>query len=443
MDSLTFRFRYGSGIGIFLLMLLGWNTAWGQIAVTGNQTATALAQALVGNGVTISNPVLNCPGNANGLFNVTASNLGLPGGIVLTSGQAQTIGATQGANGPAMGPSTSNGAPGDPDLTALVNGQTFDRCVLEFDFVPLGDSIQFQYVFGSTEYPSFTCSNFNDVFGFFISGPGITGPYSNNSKNIALVPGSTTCPVGVSTIYCPNQPGCCNTANANCFNLTPGCTMFNAVNNTCAYFVCNANGASVNYQGFTVPLTASAVVVPCSTYHLKLAIADKGDQILDSGVFLKQGSLSSNSITFSAQSMLNNPYPYIVEGCASGFIKVTRSAATPFAQVINYQVGGNATYPADYNISSIPPGSPFGSVTIPANDTIAFIAISALTDGIVEGLEEIKIYQLAPCTNNIVDSVSILINDSFVVYIMTPDTAICKEDSVNILTFGDTSLTYT
>jgi gliding motility-associated-like protein len=443
MNTHLFRCRPIMGL-IFLMGIFFMSVPIrAQIAVTGNQTATALAQALIGNGVTISNPTLNCSANANGLFNVTTSNLGLPGGIVLTSGQAQTNGGIQGANGPALGPSTSNGTPGDPDLTALVGGQTFDRCVLEFDFVPLGDSIQFQYVFGSTEYPSFTCSNFNDVFGFFISGPGITGPYSNNSKNIALVPGSTTCPVGVSTIYCPNQPGCCNTANTNCFNLTPGCAMFNAVNNTCAYFVCNAGGASVNYQGFTVPLTASAVVVPCSTYHLKLAIADKGDQILDSGVFLKQGSLTSNSITFQSQSILNNPYPYIVEGCASGFIKVTRSAATPFAQVINYQVGGVATYPADYNISSIPPGSPFGSVTIPANDTIAFIAISALTDGLVEGLEEIKIYQLAPCTNNIVDSASIMINDSFVVYIMTPDTAVCKEDSVNIMTFGDTSLTYT
>lgn len=417
-----------------------------QITVTGAQAAAVLAQSLVGNGVTIANPTLNCPANANGVFVVTppnVTNLGLNAGIVLTSGQAATTGAVQGANGPAQGPSTSNGTPGDADLTTLVNGATFDACILEFDFTPLGDSVQFEYVFGSTEYPSFTCSNFNDVFGFFISGPGITGPFSNNSKNIALVPGSATCPVGVSTIYCPNMPGCCNTNNTNCFGLTPGCNMFNAVNNTCAYFVCNANGLTVNYQGFTTVLTAASSVIPCSTYHLKLAIADKGDGILDSGVFVKEGSLTSNSVILSTQSLLNNPLPYIVEGCASGFIKISRPQPTAFPLTVNYSVGGTATYPADYSINTIPPGGPFGQLTIPAFDTVAYAAISAIADGLPEGIEEVKIYQLAPCTNDIVDSVSILISDTFIMHIITPDTAVCKEDSVHILVFGDTTLSYT
>lgn len=440
------KIKLHSLLSLLTILMIGLvNDSKAQITVAGNQTATILAQTLVGAGVTISNPTMNCPGNANGTFVVTppnTTNLGLQGGIILTSGTAQTNGAIQGANGPALGPSTSNNTAGDADLTTLIGGATFDGCILEFDFVPLGDSVKFDYVFGSTEYPSFTCSNFNDVFGFFISGPGIVGPFSNSSQNIALVPGSTTCPVGVSTIYCPNQPGCCNTANTNCFNLTPGCAMFNAVNNTCAYFVCNTAGTSVNYQGFTTPLQAVAVVQPCSTYHLKLAIADKGDGILDSGVFLKEGSLTSNSISFFPQSSLNNPYPYIVEGCASGFVKVTRPAATPFPYTINYQLGGVATYPADYAVSTIPPGAPFGSITIPANDTVAYLAIAAILDGLPEGTEEIKIYQLAPCSNNIVDSVSLFISDTFAVHIITPDTAICKEDSVNILVFGDDSLQY-
>lgn len=417
-----------------------------QITVAGTQTANTLAQTLVGAGVTISNPTMNCPPNANGTFVVTppnTTNLGLQSGIVLTSGTAQTTALVQGANGPASGPSTSNGTGGDADLTALVNGATFDGCVLEFDFVPLGDTVKFDYVFGSTEYPGFTCSNFNDVFGFFISGPGITGPFSLSSQNIALVPGSTTCPVGVSTIYCPNLPGCCNTANTNCFNLTPGCGAFNAVNNTCAYFVCNAAGTSVNYQGFTVPLQAVAVVQPCSTYHLKLAIADKGDGILDSGVFLREGSLSSNSIVFTPQSVLNNPNPYIVEGCAAGFVKVKRPVASPFPYTVNYQLGGSATYPADYSVATIPAGAPFGQITIPAGDTVAYLAISAILDGLPEGTEEIKIYQLAPCSNNIIDSSSLFISDTFQMHIITPDTSICKEDFVNILVSGDDSLVYT
>lgn len=429
-----------------LTLVMGSLIGNAQITINGNQTANILAQTLVGSGVTISNPVLDCPSNANGYFVVTPpniSNLGLDSGIVLTSGQAATTAGTQGANGPASGPSTSNGNGGDADLTALIGGGTFDKCILEFDFVPLGDTVKFDYVFGSSEYPSFTCSNFNDVFGFFISGPGFLGPYTNNAVNIALVPGSTTCPVGVSTIYCPNQPGCCNTTNNNCFNLTPGCTMFNATNNTCAYFVCNTGGTSVNYQGFTVPLTALAVVQPCSTYHLKLAIADKGDQILDSGVFLKAGSLSSNSITFTPVSNLSLPVPYIIEGCAPGYIKVRRPVATSFPYTINYQLGGTATHPADYTVGSVPAGSPLGQVTIPANDTVAFISITALQDMIGEPLEEVKVYQLAPCSNDIVDSVSLFISDTIQMNIITPDTAICKEDTVHFQVFGDDSLQYT
>jgi hypothetical protein len=63
--------------------------------------------------------------------------------------------------------------------------------------------------------------------------------------------------------------------------------MFNAANNTCAYFVCNGAVApgTVTYQGFTVVLRAESEVVPCTTYHIKLAIADKADQVFDSGVF--------------------------------------------------------------------------------------------------------------------------------------------------------------
>src|SRR5690606_16446232 len=121
---------------------------------------------------------------------------------------------------------TGNG--GDPDLTVLINGPTFDKCIVEFDFVTTGDSVRFDYVFGSEEYLNYTCSYFNDVFGFFLSGPGIAGPFTGGAKNIAIVPGSVGCPVGVSTIYCPggNNSPCCATAQY-CYAATPGCGMFN------------------------------------------------------------------------------------------------------------------------------------------------------------------------------------------------------------------------
>lgn len=424
---------------LVLLTLLVSNQINGQIAVTANNVANDLAQKLVGFGVTVTNATLNCGegGTAgsgdygSGVFTVTSSNLGIDSGIVLTSGVAASNGFVQGVNGPASGPANFTNNGGDADLTQAIGGATFDKCILEFDFVTLGDTVKFDYVFGSSEYPSFTCSNFNDVFGFFISGPGIAGPYSNGAKNIALVPGSTTCPVGVSTIYCPNMPGCCNTTNTNCFGMTPGCTAFNATNNTCAYFVCNAGGATVNYQGFTTVLTAISEVIPCSTYHMKLAIADKGDQTLDSGVFLKAGSFTSNVIEVKLNTGLlsTSGSPVLVEGCDSAKLNVTRKIilGTVYADTINMSIVGTASNGVDY--TTLPTQITF---TASANDTIKTLNLYAFQDGLAEGTEYIKIYILSGCSQLITDSLIIEVRDSLSFELNNVSTAICLGDSVVI-----------
>jgi gliding motility-associated-like protein len=408
-----------------------------QINVTANNSAAQLAQKLVGFGVTTANATLNCGSNASdginhgsGIFTVTSSNLGLDSGITLTSGVAATNGFSIGVNNPASIHTGSTGNGGDPDLTTLIGGTTFDKCILEFDFTTLGDTVKFDYVFGSCEYPSYTCSNFNDVFGFFLSGPGIAGPYSNGAKNIALVPGSTTCPVAISTIYCPNNPGCCNTTNY-CFANTAGCTAFSATNNTCQYFVCNAGGPTVSYPGFTTVLTAMSQVIPCSTYHIKLAIADKGDAALDSGVFLKAGSFTSNivQIKLSAGLTSTSGVPVIVEGCDSANLKLTRKivSGSVYADTINLQYGGNAQNSIDYTTL------PSQLIFLPnASDTVKNLSLYAFPDGIAEGTEYLKIYVLSGCAQLITDSIIIEIKDSLEYSLFNGDTAICLGNTVNI-----------
>ncbi len=418
-----------SKILILLLCCTVSHVSFAQINANTNTNATDLAQRLTGFGVTVSNAVLNCPPLASADFEVVASNLGLDSGIALTTGTAVTTGVNQGINGPASGPSANNQVAGDADLTLLCNKPTFDACILDFDFITIGDTVKFNYVFGSSEYPSFTCSNFNDVFGFFISGPGIAGPYSNGAKNIALVPGSTTCPVGVSTIYCPNNPGCCNTTNTNCYNLTPGCGAFNAVNNTCAYFVCNAGGASVNYQGFTTVLQAVSEVVPCSTYHMKLAISDASDGILDSGVFLEAGSFSSNVVDIKLNTGLAtaNGDPYIIEGCDTAIIDLKRKVVlgSVGADTINFLIQGTAQNGIDYN--------QFQDTLIFTNniaDTVRSISLYAFNDNLAEGTEFIKIYVQSGCSQTITDSLIIEIRDSISFDLVTGDTSICFGDTV-------------
>jgi hypothetical protein len=269
---------------IFCFVLIV-TSAHAQINVTPSQTAAQLAQMLTGNGVVVTNPTLNCPMQANGLFFTVASNLGLDSGIILTSGRAQTVGTLIGANGAGtLIASNNNNAAGDPQLAALAGQTSNDACVLEFDFQPAGDTIKFDYVFGSDEYTTYNCS-INDMFAFFISGPGIVG-----QKNIALVPG-TTVPVAISTIN--NGSGYTASPSNPCYVNTLGNGPYTQ------YYVTN-NGTSVTYNGFTTVLSAISAVTPCTTYHLKLAISDASDYILDSGVFLKAGSLTSNAISVSS-----------------------------------------------------------------------------------------------------------------------------------------------
>src|ERR1044071_1117417 len=132
---------------LFLLSLTSSSKA--QIAITANQTAIALVQQLVGNGVVVTSASLSCPQNANGVFTTTGlSNLGIDSGVILTSGLAATTSAGTGGNGAAgLFAATGNNTPGDAQLTALAGQATFDACILEFDFQPSGRTDKNYFMF--------------------------------------------------------------------------------------------------------------------------------------------------------------------------------------------------------------------------------------------------------------------------------------------------------
>jgi len=404
-----------------------------QINITAGQTASALAQKLVGTGVTVFNATLDCPSNANGIFTVVTSNLGIDSGIVLTSGQAVTVGANIGINTPASNSgstSTSNGSGSDADLTALATVNTFDKCMLEFDFLPAGDTIKFDYIFGSEEYPEYACGSVNDVFGFFISGPGLTGPYTNNATNIALVPG-TNIPVTINSI---------NSAPTGTSFPISNCNAMGAGSPFSAFYVNNSTSTTIMYDGLTTLLTAITPVTPCSTYHLKLAIADGGDSVFDSGVFLKAGSLTSNAVTVTpvGGGGLSAPVPYCVRGCLPGQFVFNRPLANPTPLTIHYTIAGTAVNGVDY--TTIP-----DSVVIPSGQTTASVNIFGLPANPPTGPVTVKLYIFSPyacSTPVVIDSAELAIYDSIYVNILTPDTAVCKYTSVDIDAEGDTLLAY-
>jgi gliding motility-associated-like protein len=391
-------------------LLVSNKLAIGQLSVSSGYTANELAQSMVGDGIEVQNATLNCPTDASGKFDGTASNIALDSGIILTSGSVFN------APGPNnnTGITTDNSAPGDPDLDTLAQANTNDACVLEFDIIPDGDTARFNYVFGSDEYPEYACGNFNDAFGFFISGPGIAG-----KDNMALVPGTNT-PVAINSVTSGSAGSFGDPANCDSMDLN--------WQSYDIYYVDNSNGNTVEYDGFTVPLTAKHWVSPCDTYHLKLAIADAGDYAYDSGVFLEGESLTSGNVSLDAYSESNSVFPTAIEGCVRGYLKFSISDTLSDSLFINYDIGGTATNGVDY--ATIP-----DSVTIPPGDTSTTISIWPYDDAISDSGEYIKIYLKTQCTGQIYDSASLIINEQFEV-VVPEDTTICDADSVRLQAFG-------
>jgi gliding motility-associated-like protein len=420
---------------LFASLILSFKGAQAQIDVVDNQTAQALAQTLVGQGVVMLNPTLNCPTQANGKFSVIASNLGLDSGIVLTSGRALTTGGFTGVNGtPGQTASNTNSVPGDAQLTTLINSvtggniQTHDACILEFDFVPAGDTVKFDYVFGSDEYTTYNCS-INDVFGFFISGPGLTG-----AQNIALIPGTVNTMVGISTVNngvgaAPGNP---------CFINTYGNGPY-----TMYYIDNTAVSTTIVYNGMTQVFTAISGVIPCDTFHLKLAIADASDGILDSGVFLKAGSLNSTGITLTPESTQggNDALAHCIRGCKSGHIEFSRPAPRPTPLTVKFLIGGSAVNGVDYQ--AIP-----DSVVIPANQTSVELEIKPYLVQYPDPIDSVVIMALSPytCGNgqaNIIDTAVMYILDSLYVNIPTPPGTTCPFTEISITADIDPTLNFT
>ncbi|TVR40231.1 MAG: hypothetical protein EA392_04380, partial [Cryomorphaceae bacterium] len=258
-------------------MLCGWFPAAAQLQVTPNPTALELIEEIVGPGVTVSNINLNCAPDAYGFFaNGNTTNIGIGDGVLLTTGKAtDAIGPNLVGNKSVQHPSAYHG---DPDLQLLVSAPLFDACILEFDFVATQDLITVQYVFGSEEYPEYVCSQYNDVFAFFVSGP-IPGGGTYQTQNVALIPNSTL-PVAINTV---NNGTSGQHGNAsNCQSLSNS-----------QYYIDNTGGLTIEYDGFTVALTAQVAIVPGAQYTFKFGIADAGDGLWDSGVFIKASSFSS------------------------------------------------------------------------------------------------------------------------------------------------------
>ena len=352
---------------VLILLILLPLASFGQLITSTAQSPAGLVQnVLLGSGVTVSNITFNGQPTAIGEFNGTNTNIGLDEGIVITTGTVLNQNNT-GPHGPnnLNDSGLDNPSGGYALLSNLIGGTaTYDAAILEFDFVPYSDSVKFNYVFGSEEYEEYVGSTFNDVFAFFIIGPGYPSP-----TNIALLPNNQ--PVAINNVH---------NAVTNQFGT------FGAQNSQ--FYVNNTNGGTIQYDGFTKVLTAKAQVQCGQQYRLIIAIADAGDGLYDSGIFLEANSLSSDTpieVDYTLTQELFGAPNILGEGCVSATVTLDRDpsqSASPMTVPIN--VSGSATEGVDY--SNIP-----NSVTFAAGQSSVSFTLDAFADGNVEGQESIII----------------------------------------------------
>lgn len=381
-------------IQIFILFLLCSIAVKAQITVDNTVTPIDAMQTLLGDNVTISN--LNYVGNATqiGVFDCIDCGLDFNNGIIISTGDVATAVGPNDQGG--AGTSFVNGPLSNSDLDFIspTPDNYFDIAILEFDFVALGDSVWFEYIWASEEYHFYTVEDGPfDVFGLLISGPDINGAYSDNAENIALVP---TTGEGVSNVTINN--GQQNTGP--CYN--------------CEYLVSNGEGqigepqttdvTVVQYDAYTTGLVASQGNLTCGeTYHLKLIIADVQDGIFDSAIILKAGSLSSNlSVGVELQIEATNQEGVMNEECGVSELIFTRpeSISTNIPFTVNIAYSGVAVNGVDY--SALPEVIVFD----PGVDVISF-TLDAFEDGIIEGLESVilEMQSVAVCQGESIPSV--------------------------------------
>ena len=308
-------------LAVIGLSLLIPGLLFSQLTVDDSFTAEYLVnEVLLGGGIEAENITINgVPADvANeqiAFFNASGSNIGISSGVIIASGGAKVAESPNDLPTANVSILEDEELSTEPDLEQIVYpAELNDVAVLEFDFTAEGDTLRFKYVFASEEYNEHTCSPYNDVFGFFISGPGINGNpnYENNAKNVALVPG-TTVPVAINTV---NQGFAGAYGSENVCNLTSQ----NWQNNS-QYFVDNENNESFNatqFDGFTIPFLVEIPVVCGGTYHIKLAIADAIDDKNDSAVFIEAGSFESSAPLEADVFVADSPGPNneAMEGCS-------------------------------------------------------------------------------------------------------------------------------
>ncbi|WP_298427964.1 choice-of-anchor L domain-containing protein, partial [uncultured Kordia sp.] len=282
-----------------ILFLCSLNIVSAQITVDDSNTLDQLINDILINSTCASASNVTSPNNSEfagngfpsyGYFNRGSSDFPFQEGIVLTTSNLNRI---PGPNDDTLGEGTQAWQ-GDDDIAALLQvspNATFNATVIEFQFTPTTDRLNFRYLMASEEYTEAFPCDYADAFAFILSGPGIssTNSYDHDAnpatpdinvnlggRNIAVIPG-TNIPVSVTNIH---NIASCAAGSLGEFALPE-------------FYDTGLSGAgATDFNGQTVVLTAESLVIPNATYSIKLVIAENADESYDSAIFIEGGSFN-------------------------------------------------------------------------------------------------------------------------------------------------------
>lgn len=234
--------------------------SYSQFKVDTSKSVKQILYSLLSNSKDIRIENIQYTGNIHsiGLFTNNCCELSINRGIIISTGNVWD----------AVGPNILPGCgeyqyfEGDKELETIANGKTFDAAFVEFDFSANSDSISFEYIFASEEYPFYINKGLNDSFAFFVSDLN-----TNEKRNLAL--------------YGNNPVMVDQTNSSNKSFLKP-----NNKKNSCLY-------ASLQFNGITEMFTGGMKIIPYKMYHFKICIADVGDGKFDSAIMMRAKSFAS------------------------------------------------------------------------------------------------------------------------------------------------------
>lgn len=366
-----------------------------------------LEQIFVAQGIEVISVDFGGDSTAVGEFKHGMQYFGIEEGLVLSTGKSKSegTGGAFGADGLGTDFATVNlsNDVSDSDIDSLASSSVGDISIYTITFIASSDSVRFRYVFGSEEYPEFSCTNFNDVMGIFISGPGINGPFSNNGENIALIPG-TDLPVAINNIHPINLPQCDTSAFENFYHDNDTLDL------------------QPVYDGFLDVFEAEAAIIPGEEYVLKIAIADIGDSAFDSAFFLEAESFGSDSLiidtevdlmTAIGESDFTTAIPFEFENNKAHFFPIT------------YAITGTAELGVDYETST-----PLTGVINNATELLNFV-ITPIQDNQTDPFEYIQIKFEAQFVET--KTFTLYLLEDGECEIITPNSTICAGDPVQLI----------